>query len=61
MEIHTKGEYIFYYADVKFPAKCTLRVYDEPTLVKLILKQRDLAGIHFFIMDQENLNHICTG
>lgn len=49
MEIHTKGN-TFQFADVMYPGKdkCTSRIYNEQTLVKLILKQRDLAGIHFF-------------
>jgi hypothetical protein len=31
-----------------YPGRCTARVYDESTLVKVMLRQRDLAGIHFF-------------
>lgn len=48
MNIHTKGEKIFDHAIVHYPGNLSVRVNDESNLVKINLKQRDIAGLHFF-------------
>ncbi len=48
MNIITKGERTFDHAFVHYPGNLSVKVDNESNLVKIILKQRDIAGVHFF-------------
>lgn len=48
MNIITRGERTFDHAVVHYPGNLSVRVNNESNLVKIILKQRDIAGVHFF-------------
>ncbi len=39
---------VFDYVDIMYPTKHTIRVHDEATLVKIMIKQKDIAGVHYF-------------